>query len=281
MPKGYLHNPRVPIAQVAKKETAERKKQQTPENQTKADQIPTETSKEGNYTPSVKKANNGRLNPSGDDLLLNAQISAPTVKDAAAEEGLTSTNAYAVKRIGDFSRQEILQKTLLIKQAARRKGYKLDTLVHSPEQLQDALDDYDLTCFNLGLYPLQDLLAVWLSTTAHQIVALQSAANVSEAGRILAEHSAYCVSVISSAAMLSDKPPVFSIYYLKTAYKMFDQADNGQNGAFCTNISANGVNISISAGEINKKSQIFAEIDSEGECVSAVPQLANGDDKNS
>lgn len=81
--------------------------------------------------------------------------------------------------------------------------------------------------------------------------------------------------------MLSDKPPLFSIYYLKTAYKMFDQADNGQNGTFCTNISANGVNISISAGEINKKSQIFAEIDSEGEEVSAVPQLQNGDGKNS
>lgn len=280
MPKGYLKNPRVPIAEVAKSETAKRKKQQTPEIQTETAQISTETPNESNYTPSVKNSNTGHLKPSSDDLLLNAQISAPTVKDAAAEEGLISTNAYAVKRIGDFSRQEILQKTLLIKQAARRKGYKLDTLVHSPEQLQAALDDYDLTCFSLGLYPLQDLLAVWLSTTAHQIVALQSAANVSEAGRLLAEHSAYCVAVISSAAMLSDKPPVFSIYYLKTAYKMFDQ-EKQQNSTNLSIISGNGVNISISAGEISKKSEIFAEIDGEGSDVPAAPPLPNGKSGNS
>lgn len=280
MPRGYLKNPRVPIAEVAKSETAKRKKQQTPEIQTEMPKISTETPSESNYTPSVKKTNTGHLTPSSNDLLLNTEISAPTVKDAATEEGLTATNAYAVKRISDFSRQEVLQKTLLIKQAARRKGYKLDTLVHSPDQLQAALDDYDLTCFNLGLYPLQDLLAVWLSTTAHQIAALQSAANVSEAGRILAEHSAYCVSVISSVAMLSDKPPVFSIYYLKTAYKMFDQ-EKQQSSGVCTNISANGVNISISAGEIDKKSQIFAEIDGEGSTVPDAPTLPNGKSSNS
>ena len=261
MPKGYLKNPRAPLAEAAKKETAERKKKQ-----------PTET----------ENANKGQIARSG-DLLLNAQITAPTVKDAAAEEGLTATNAYAAKRIGDFSRQEILKKTLLIKQTARKRGYKLDELVHAPERLQDALDDYDLTCFELGLYPLQDLLAVWLSTTSHQIVALQSAANVSEAGAMIAQHSAYCVSVISSAAMLSDKPPVFSIYYLKTAYKMFDQV-SGTNSTNLSVISGNGVNISISAGEIAKKSEIFAEIDADGgEAAADGPALAtfaNGENEN-
>ena len=268
MPKGYLKNPRVPIAEAAKKETADRKKQKT-----------------SNAAPIAENANVRQIARSSGDLLLNAQITAPTVKDAAAEEGLTATNAYAAKRIGDFSRQEILKKTLLIKQTARKRGYKLDELVHAPERLQDALDDYDLTCFELGLYPLQDLLAVWLSTTAHQIVALQSAANVSEAGAMIAQHSAYCVSVISSAAMLSDKPPVFSIYYLKTAYKMFDQIQvSGTNSTNLSVISGNGVNISISASEIAKKTEIFAEIDADGgEAAADGPALeafANGENKN-
>lgn len=261
MPKGYLKNPRVPIAEAAKRETAERKKHKPPE---------------------TENANAGQIARSSGDLLLNAQITAPTVKDAAAEEGLTATNAYAAKRIGDFSRQEILKKTLLIKQTARKRGYKLDELVHAPERLQAALDDYDLTCFELGLYPLQDLLAVWLSTTSHQIVALQSAANVSEAGAMIAQHSAYCVSVISSAAMLSDKPPVFSIYYLKTAYKMFDQV-RGTNSTNLSVISGNGVNISISAGEIAKKTEIFAEIDADGgeaAAAAAVETFANGESEN-
>ena len=261
MPKGYLKNPRVPIAEAAKKETAERKKHKPPE---------------------TENANAGQIaRSSGGDLLLNAQITAPTVKDAAAEEGLTATNAYAAKRIGDFSRQEILKTTLLIKQEARKRGYKLDELVHAPERLQAALDDYDLTCFELGLYPLQDLLAVWLSTTSHQIVALQSAANVSEAGAMIAQHSAYCVSVISSAAMLSDKPPVFSLYYLKTAYKMFDQIQvSGTNSTNLSVISGNGVNISISAGEIAKKTEIFAEIDDDGGEAAAVETFANGESEN-
>lgn len=262
MPKGYLKNPRVPIAEAAKKETANRKKRQPPQISTETPQISTETHSESNITTSTENANKGQITRSGGDLLLNAQIAAPTVKDAAAEEGLTTTNAYAAKRIGDFSRQDVLKKTLLIKQTARKRGYKLDELVHAPERLQAALDDYDLTCFELGLYPLQDLLAVWLSTTVHQITALQSAANVSEAGAMIAQHSAYCVSVISSAAMLSDKPPLFSIYYLKTAYKMFDQ-DNGQIRGNLSVISGNGINISISAGEIAKKTEIFAEIDAE------------------
>ena len=266
MPKGYHKSPRVPIAEAAIKETAERKKQKTSDAATIADK--------------------GQVARSSGDLLLNAQITAPTVKDAAAEEGLTATTAYAAKRIGDFSRQEILKKTLLIKQTARKRGYKLDELVHAPERLQDALDDYDLTCFELGLYPLQDLLAVWLSTTSHQIVALQSAANISEAGAMIAQHSAYCVSVISSAAMLSDKPPLFSIYYLKTAYKMFDQVSiSGTNSTNLSVISGNGVNISISAGEIAKKTEIFAEIDADGGEVAAdgpaLEAFTNGENKNS
>lgn len=193
--------------------------------------------------------------------LMSAEINITSVKDAAIDEGLTATNAYATKRIGDFSRQEILAKMLKIRQIARQKDYKLDALVHVPDQLQAALDDYDLTCFNLGLYPLQNLLAVWLNTTSAQLVALTSAANVSESGQMLATHNDYCVSVIASSAMLSDKPPLFSMYYLKTAYKMFDTPMQ-QVGGNLSLISGNVVqNISINAADISKNSQLFAEID--------------------
>lgn len=195
------------------------------------------------------------------DLLLASNISAPTITEAAAAEDLTKSNAYAVKRIGDFSRQEIIAKSLKIKQIARQKAYKLEALVHAPDQLQAALDDYDLTCFNLGLYPLQNLLAVWLNTTNAQLQALTSAANVSEAGQILACHTDYCVSVISSAAMQSEKPPLFSIYYLKTVYKMFDQ-EKQQNAPSLSVFSGNVTNINISAADITRNSQIFTEIDS-------------------
>ena len=241
MPRGYAKKPRVPIAEAAITETAERQ----------------QLAAAGEPPASP---------PATVNLLAAATISAPTVKDAAAEEGLTGTTAYAAKRIGDFSRQDILAKTLRIKQIARQKKYKLDALVHDPEQLQVALDDYDLTCFSMGLYPLQNLLAVWLGTTAHQLVALQSAANVSEAGEILACHSDYCISVISSAAMLSDKPPLFSVYYLKTAYKMFDNdisAKSIANGVSIGFGNTNITNINISAADIAKKSQIFTEIEGE------------------
>lgn len=201
-----------------------------------------------------------QLTVSPPDLLATADISSPSVQEAAAAEDLTKSNAYAVKRIGDFSRQEIIAKSLKIKQIARQKAYKLEALVHTPDQLQAALDDYDLTCFNLGLYPLQNLLAVWLNTTNAQLQALTSAANVSEAGQILACHTDYCVSVISSAAMQSEKPPLFSIYYLKTVYKMFDQ-EKQQNAPSLSVFSGNVTNINISAADITRNSQIFTEID--------------------
>ena len=84
-----------------------------------------------------------------------------------------------------------------------------------------------------------------------------------------------------------------SIYYLKTAYKMFDQIQvSGTNSTNLSVISGNGVNISISAGEIAKKTEIFAEIDADGsEAATDGPTVAadgpaleaftNGENKNS
>lgn len=239
MPKGYPKNGKpLPIARAAKKAAPLNKPPQTEA----AEVFPPDTI------------------TTAPDILITADISSPSVQEAAASEDLTKSNAYAVKRIGDFSRQEIIAKSLKIKQIARQKAYKLETLVHTPDRLQSALDDYDLTCFNLGLYPLQNLLAVWLNTTNAQLQALASAANVSEAGQILACHTDYCVSVISSAAMQSEKPPLFSIYYLKTVYKMFDQ-EKQQNAPSLSVISGNVTKINISAADITRNSQIFTEID--------------------
>lgn len=260
MPRGYHKNPKKTIAEIAKDETKKRKQSNTPEIPTELTLISTKTPKEGNYTPKAVKSNTEQNTPVLVDVLENAQINVPNMRQLAAEEGITGTNAYAANRIGCFSRQEILAKSAKIKQIARQRGYKLDELVHDPQALQSALDDYDLTCLDMGLYPLQNLLAVWLNTTSHQIIALCSAANVSESGQILAAHNDYCISVISSSAMLSDKPPLFSVYYLKTAYGMFDDK-KGHSGTNVSLISGNVTNINVSAADISKNMEVFAEID--------------------
>lgn len=206
------------------------------------------------------------------DLLTAAEINTAPITDTAKAEGLGSTNAYANKRISELSQRDIMAKTLKIKQEARKRGYKLERLAHDPAALQAALDDFDLTCFDLGLYPLQNLLAVWLNCISQQIVALSSAANVSEAGELLAAHNDYCISLISSAAMQSEKPPVFSIYYLKSAYKMYDNNFNAGSGVVFNGVGGASItqNITINAADISKKSEIFGEIDAE-----AVPEGAN------
>lgn len=207
------------------------------------------------------------------DLLTAAEINTAPITDTAKAEGLGSTNAYANRRISELSQRDIMAKTLKIKQEARKRGYKLEQLAHDPAALQSALDDFDLTCFDLGLYPLQNLLAVWLNCISQQIVALSSAANVSEAGELLAAHNDYCISLISSAAMQSEKPPVFSIYYLKSAYKMYDNNFNAGSGVVFNGVGGASItqNITINAADISKKSEIFGEIDAE-----AVPEGANG-----
>lgn len=199
------------------------------------------------------------------DLLAAAEINTAPITDTAKAEGLNATNAYANRRISELSQKDIHAKTLKIKQEARKRGYKLEQLAHDPEALQAALDDFDLTCFDFGLYPLQNLLAVWLNCTAPQLVALASAANVSESGQIIAAHSDYCISVISSAAMQSEKPPVFSIYYLKSAYKLFDCPNIAGSGVIFNGIGGASItqNITINAAEITKKSEIFGEIDAQ------------------
>lgn len=262
MPRGYPKDPdnkrARPIAQVAKESAPKRSVKTTPET-TQTETLTSEgiVSLPNEESPLVSQSqSNLSVSP-----LMTTEINVTSVKDAAIDEGLTATNAYAAKRIGDLSKQEVLAKILKIRQIARQKNYRLDALVHAPDQLQAALDDYDLTCFNLGLYPLQNLLAVWLNTTSAQLIALTSAANVSESGQMLATHNDYCISVISSSAMLSDKPPLFSIYYLKTAYRMFDQEKQHAGGNLSL-ISGNVVqNISINAADISKNSKLFAEID--------------------
>ena len=222
-----------PISQTAITETARRRKADAPE-------------------PAAPSAPPAVVAP---DLLLSSKIDTGGAAIQARAEGLNTSNAFAARRVSELSQREIMAKTLKIKQIARERRYKLADLVHSPDALSAALD---LTCFDFGLFPLQNLLAVWLNTTQAQLMALASAANVSESGELIAAHSDYCVSVISSAAIAADKPPVFSIYYLKTAYKMYDCTSN-INGSVMPNFTQN--NITINAADISKNSKFFAEID--------------------
>lgn len=193
------------------------------------------------------------------DVLAKAQVNIPDIPAEAQREGITRSNAYAANRIGRISQKEIAAKTLKIHQIGRQRGYKLDTLIHDPEALQAALDDFDLTCFDLDLYPLQQLVAGWLGTTSMTLYALTSSRDISVAGNILAMHADYCVSVISSVAMSSDKPPVFSIYYLKSSHRLYDVPQISTN-----TISFGGfdsLNISITADSISKNTEIFTEIE--------------------
>ena len=66
---------------------------------------------------------------------------------------------------------------------------------------------------------------------------------------------------------------------------MFDQIQvSGTNSTNLSVISGNGVNISISAGEIAKKTEIFAEIDADGGEASvdgpALEAFTNVENKN-
>lgn len=199
------------------------------------------------------------------DRIAAAEINAPESLSTMAErEGINKTTPYATARITDHTKKSVYAATLQLKKIARTRGYHLDMLVHQPDVLQDALDDFDLTCYDLGLYPLQHLLTVWLDTTNVQLTALVGAAQISQAGHMLAVHSDFCAAVISSAALQADKPPVFSIYYLKTAYKMFD--DNTRSGSGLVTVAPGAsAHITVNAADISKKSQLFAEIDADGE----------------
>lgn len=199
------------------------------------------------------------------DLLTAANIPAPNLPQQAAAEELTGATAYQNNRVATLSRQANYAQILRIKIKAREKGYNLKSLVMDTDALQAAIDDFDITCFEAGVFPIQNLLAVWLNTTMVSLNALQAASDISPAGEIIAAHSDYCVSLISSSAFNSDKPPVFSIYYLKCAYRLYDNApDQRQSGT--TLVQGNITqNININAADISKKSQLFTEIDSKSD----------------
>ncbi|MCM1276042.1 MAG: hypothetical protein NC299_11885 [Lachnospiraceae bacterium] len=258
MPKGYPKNPRpLTIAEAAVKSAPLQR-----------DSTSTDSGSAADISPASVPAPTPRP-----DLLTAVDISAPSLPAAAEAEQIAGTTAYAAKRLGDLSRQEIHAKTLRVKQIARQRGYRLDALIHDPAQLQAALDDFDVTCFDLGLFPLQHLLSVWLTTTAAQLQALTSVAHVSEAGQILAAHADYCVSVVSAVAIQSDKPPVFSIYYLKTAYSLFDEKNSGQNYASLSVFSGSVTqHIHVDAADISKKTALFAEIEAAADDKGGSPE---------
>lgn len=193
------------------------------------------------------------------DILAAAKIDVQDTAERAKKEGLTGSNAYAQARVADLQKDEIYGKTAKLKQLARQKGYYLKDLIRDPAALQAALDEFDLACFDLGLYPIQSLVSTWLHTSAATIKAFEASREISEAGDIIAAHTDYCVSVISEVALSSSKPPVFSIYYLKSAHKMFDTP---QASTITANFSPGAAaSITISAGDISDKAGLFSEID--------------------
>lgn len=194
------------------------------------------------------------------DILATAAIQIPNTADRAKEEGLVGSNAYAQARVADLQKDEIYGKTAKLKQLARQKGYYLKDLIHDPGALQAALDEFDLACFDLGIYPVQSLVSTWLHTSAATLKAFEASREISEAGDIIAAHTDYCISVISEVALSSSKPPVFSIYYLKSVHRMYDTPQTPTISAG-VGISCGSANITINAGDISDKAQLFTEID--------------------
>lgn len=191
------------------------------------------------------------------DLLSTVEISAPeTLQFQAVTEGFNKSNAYAAARINDISRKNTNAAMLKIKQEARRKKYSLSELIYDTDRLMNALDEFDLICFEMNLYPIEHLLSLWLNCTMAEIQALKTSGRSSQAGQLLRMHSDYCVGLISQNALTSEKPPVFAMYYLKTVHQMYDIPTEQT-----ININARQVPYNdISADILTSNAQIFSTL---------------------
>lgn len=196
------------------------------------------------------------------DLLSAAEISVPEpLQLQAVTEGFNKSNAYAAARINDITRRNINAATLKIRQEARRKKHKLSELMHDTDRLVKALDEFDLLCFEMNLYPIEHLLSLWLNCTMADIQALKTSGRSSQAGQIFRMHSDYCVGIISQNALTAEKPPVFAMYYLKTVHQMYDVPTEQT-----ININARQVPYNdVSADTLTSNAQIFSTLPSNGE----------------
>ena len=104
------------------------------------------------------------------DTLLDLDISqSDSLSLQAVNEGFNKSNPYASARINENTRRRIYAASLKLKQQARIKNYKLSELMYDENKMISALDEFDILCFDLDLYPLEHLLAVWLNCNLSEL----------------------------------------------------------------------------------------------------------------
>lgn len=196
--------------------------------------------------------------------LERANIAPPTpeqIAETAAREGWAKNNAYGATRVRTLTQQQIFGQTMKLKQQARKYNYNIAELLAGPaENMIDALDKFDLMCYETGLQPLEHLLAVWLNCSIGELDAIKTTANINANAKLIVDHQAFAISVISQMAMQSDKPPVFSIYYLKAVHRMFDNSETAQTGIAINNATINA-RFSIGGSALHNNARLFIDAD--------------------
>lgn len=196
--------------------------------------------------------------------LERANIAPPTpeqIAETAAREGWAKNNAYGAARVRTLTQQQIFGQTMKLKQQARKYNYNIAELLAGPaENMIDALDKFDLMCYETGLQPLEHLLAVWLNCSIGELDAIKTTANINANAKLIVDHQAFAISVISQMAMQSDKPPVFSIYYLKAVHRMFDNNEVAQAGIAINNATINA-RFSIGGSALHNNARLFIDAD--------------------
>lgn len=115
----------------------------------------------------------------------------------------------------------------LLRKIANRKNYRLTELCHKPKQLLAALDEYCELCLQLGILPGKESLCMWLHTSIAGLSFIRNGNNSQfeqEIIDIIRDFENYILSVWVQYANLSAKPPVFSIFYLKSVFGYAEQA---------------------------------------------------------
>ncbi len=109
----------------------------------------------------------------------------------------------------------------LLRKIAQKKNYKLTALCHKPKQLLAALDEFCELCLQLGILPGKESLCMWLHTSIAGLSFIRNGNNSTfeqEVIDIIRDFENYIASVWVQYANLSTKPPVFSVFYLKSIF---------------------------------------------------------------
>lgn len=108
-----------------------------------------------------------------------------------------------------------------LRKIAQKKNYKLTELCHKPKQLLAALDEFCEYCLQLGILPGKESLCLWLHTSITSLAIIRNGNNSQfeqEVIDIIRDFENYIASVWVQYANLSTKPPVFTVFYLKSIF---------------------------------------------------------------